>query len=509
MDIRLPAPVEALPASMPSIDQIPLNQPLDITVLEAGSDRLTLTLQIAKLVLQVRSDRPLSVLAGQQLNVVLTQRQPAAQFSVLTPQRENQLPAQSASDYSPARTDTPVILTQLSNATAGITNIPTEDLLAQLSKGQQIQLIISAVNGEKISAMAGIVNASSGPAVPVTLQINQINPPDNTGRQNVSAYLTDRTGQTVRLEVARPGRKPQFNLLPDPAVHKPLSTEQTIEDTYKRLLPAQQSASAFIDQLRKVLTASENGTPVSDTLKRLAQDILRTLPSTPLQLDAETLKRQLTSSGRFLEAKMTRPIADVSPNPELSIREDFKLKLLKLISHLQASVDAGAEQRSADTEQGFLQDLRQKTQGALNKIILDQLISLPREDSGKQTWSLELPFFQHDHTDTGQVVLTIEQDQAGNTAQPHHGWTVNIILTPPGLGTIHCKINSFDKIVSTRFWSENAATVAKINRNLDQLQKQLIEEGICLGVMDVQHGRPLSIKPASVLRGKNLINEKA
>lgn len=513
MDIKIPAPAAVLTTAIPSIDQIPLNQALDTTVLDSDSDRLTMTLQIAKLVLQVRSDRPLSVLAGQQMSVVLTQRQPVAQFTVLTLPQDAGASAQSATGSSPAHTDTttPAILLQQSKPQAGITHKLAADLLPQLLKGQQVQLIITAVSGEKISAMASIVTASSNLAssapVPVTLQVKQLNPPIAADRQNVSTYLAEQTGQTVRLEVVKPGQMPQFNLIPDVGGSKPLSIEQTIAETYKRLLPAQQSASAFINQLRNVLTASDNGTPISDTLKQLALDILRMLPRSPQQLDAETLKRQLADSGRFLEARLVR--ASATSNPGLLIQEDFKLKLLKLISHLQANSDAGAEQNSADTEQNLLLELRQKTHGVLSKIILDQLSSLPREESGKQTWSLELPFFQHDHADIGQVTLSIEQDQAEKTEKPHRGWTVNMILTPPNLGTIHCKINSFDKIVSTRFWSENSATVAKINRHLDQLQQHLAEQGIRLGVMEVQHGKPQMNMPTAAMRGKNLINEKA
>jgi hypothetical protein len=189
---------------------------------------------------------------------------------------------------------------------------------------------------------------------------------------------------------------------------------------------------------------------------------------------------------------------------DISLEGDFKLKLVKLIQLLNQEIGNQNQDKSPEILE-LLKDSLQKTQSSLAKLTLDQFHSLPKEDNPKQGWTLELPFFHEQTADS--VKIEIEQDKAGQSEHAEKSWTVSITITPPGLDTIHCKVSCYDGSVNTRFWSETAETVDKINTHLDYLKAQLEKNGLTTGFMEAHQGKPIQTNSAKTATSP-LLSEK-
>ncbi|MDD1621651.1 MAG: flagellar hook-length control protein FliK, partial [Methylococcaceae bacterium] len=178
----------------------------------------------------------------------------------------------------------------------------------------------------------------------------------------------------------------------------------------------------------------------------------------------------------------------------------------KFVQLLTREIEAQAQQKSALDNTAMLKEALQKTHATLAKLTLDQFQSLPRDDSPKLVWVLELPFF-HDHkADTVQI--EIERDKRGAEDSDQKNWAVSITITPPELATIHCRISCYDGSVNTRFWSDGADTVDKINTHLDYLKQQLEQKGLKTGFMEAHQGKPSPTDSAKKPLA-NLLSEKA
>ncbi|MBS4051013.1 MAG: flagellar hook-length control protein FliK, partial [Methylomonas sp.] len=279
------------------------------------------------------------------------------------------------------------------------------------------------------------------------------------------------------------------------------AAEQAIVEALKQLLPIQTTPAPLLNQLQQAMPRLQADASVAETLKQLAREILLNIPNKAQLNQPDELKRAVTQSGLFLEAKLLELLSGKS---DPSLRDDFKLKLNKLIQQLSQELAGQTQDKTKDNLE-LLKDSLQKAQGALAKLTVDQLNSLPREESPKQAWSLELPFFHGKYADS--VRLEIEQDKAGGSENQQQNWAVNITVTPPGLATIHCRVTCYDGSVNTRFWSEAADTVDKINAHLDYLKQQFEKNGLSAGYMEAHQGQPKqtdSIKTPVA----NLLNEK-
>ncbi|RLA23630.1 MAG: hypothetical protein DRQ61_03400, partial [Gammaproteobacteria bacterium] len=137
-----------------------------------------------------------------------------------------------------------------------------------------------------------------------------------------------------------------------------------------------------------------------------------------------------------------------------------------------------------------LRELIGKTEGAVAKIVLDQLASLPKEESLKQSWQLELPFLSGG-TQTDSLKLTITQEDVNSSSEKEASWSVVLEITPPGLGTIYSKIILNGNQVDSYFWSEDAVVCDLIENHLNDLAKRLSSVGLETGQLGTRNGKPV------------------
>ncbi|MDC9727898.1 MAG: flagellar hook-length control protein FliK, partial [Methyloprofundus sp.] len=267
---------------------------------------------------------------------------------------------------------------------------------------------------------------------------------------------------SITLQVIKPGDQPQFKILPPP------SEEESINNALKELLPKEQSNTVMLNQVVKSLAKNEN---VPDTLKRLAQDILRNLPTKQQLTESTQLKKNFDNSGLFLEAKLAE-------GKTSHLSTDLKAKITQLVTALQQDTAANGKNAS-------LQELQTKSEGTLARLVLNQLKSLPQGDANKQVWTVELPFVDKQQAKSLQIQIE-EENQRSTDDAGSKSWSATVSIMPPNLSTVHCKISYFNNAVHTNFWSEEGETTQVIQGNLDYLSQRLEAAGLTPGNLNAR-----------------------
>lgn len=494
MDINLPVNTNlqlALNKIAPGGLSLKLNQVLEAKVVDTQIILDSLTLKIDDKTVTAQAKLPIPLPAGQSLQLQVVKLLPTPELKVLALLTDELATAKS---LPPA--DLPVL--KLVNPAVPAAQ-PAKPELPQLLNGQQLTATVINLSGDKLTLqiMPAAAQPSDKPLL-MTLNTQQLvasQAPRTTDSQQINPADL-KPGTPITLQVTKAGDSPSFVIKT-----ATIAPEQYIKDALKQLLPIQTPPAALLNQLQQVMPRLQANPSVAETLKHAAHEILLTLPSKTLLSDPGQVKKSVDQSGLFLESKL---LALLAGKTDISLQDDFKLKLVKLIQLLNQEIGKQNQDNAPDILE-LLKDSLQKTQSTLAKLTLDQLHSLPKEDIPKQGWTLELPFF-HDKT-ADSVKIEIEQDKAGQSEQAEKSWAVTITITPPGLGTIHCKVSCYDGSVNTRFWSETADTVDKINAHLDYLKAQFEKNGLTAGFMEAHQGKPVpssSTAPVTTL----LLSEK-
>ncbi len=315
-------------------------------------------------------------------------------------------------------------------------------------------------------------------------------------------------GARVRLEVVEPGIQPRLRVL-DAAPQPQISALKTF-------LPRQIPLAEAIRHLAELATASTDTAALPAPLRESINRLLRTLPTLKDLTSADTLARALDRSGLFAEA---RPLPDSAP--------DLKERLLHLAAVLRRTSEM-KEPRAATTavepsssgtsgkaktppsvsrpgntaapsrppgqpsplpdgtpqaprpnpsDGERLESLLHKVSGAVARIVLDQLNSLPRPEDPTPTWHFEVPFRQgetfHD------LRLTVRGEKAPSPSKEHaRTWTVDLEMDLPGLGRLQARLIYVNGEINTHLWSDRAATRALFERHLDHLAQRFRQAGL-------------------------------
>ncbi len=373
-----------------------------------------------------------------------------------------------------------------------------KNFAASLPLKQQLDVKIIGITGNKIQLQIFIntpaqANAETGAKQALILNIDrsQLQLP-KTATQEL------KVGQNLTLEVIKTGTAPEFKMLP--ATGK--ITEEKISELVKLFLPRHESSPVMLNQLIKDLPQLMKNEGVPQALKRIAAEILQNLPQKDQLISSQGLKQTIVNSGLTLEAKL----AHILDQPELNLTEDFKANLLKFVQALKQEIAHRSEQASTEIDLDLFKNLQNKSENTLAKIVMDQLMSLPKEDSPKQIWTLDIPFLDKEKAET--VKIEIQRDKEKTEQSAGNNWSVNITITPPELGTIHCVIIYQNDVISTYFKSQKSQTTDLINHNLDYLKEQLEESGLTTGHMNAHDGIQKT-KTARQIDGKKLFDENA
>lgn len=286
-------------------------------------------------------------------------------------------------------------------------------------------------------------------------------------------------GQLLKLEIIKPGAVPELKIVAlPPESHAEQPTAVIVQNALRQLLPKQaelKDLTAILKQAAGLLSPGKND-PVSAAI----QSTLAALPAKADLMTPEGVKQGIANSGVFLEAKLAHQL-----NPQ----GDIKGQLLVLANALQkttpnATQDTVALQAFADNgPSGSPQALLAKTEGAIARITLDQLASLPQHDEVQNTWQISLPFANGQHTET--VNLKIKREASHNPAQPQASWSIVLELKPPGMATLHCKVSLHADKVDTYFWSDSGPNMQQVQDNLGWLAQRYAEAGLATGHLNV------------------------
>ncbi len=516
MDIKLPLntglPLAAATFGSDGLN-LKLGQLLEAKVIETQTLLNQFSVKVADKTFTLQTNRPASFQPGQALQLQVTKLIPAPEFKIVPlPLPTPSLSVSPPKPNAPAPTPPSLPLNQ-SMATdslvlklippAGHGELPPSP---PLSVGQYLPASVVKLSADAITLQLSTPTDPKNPTTPIPQPFITLSP-----RQLVSTAQTLTlpqstpsplpslsVGHQLTLQVVKTGESPVFAL-----VTPPVDEEKIIVTALRQLLPMQSSPLLLLQHLQQSVPQLLTAATVSEALKVLAQKILGELPRQAQLTEASQLKQILNASGLFFESKLA---ALLQKTPDIDVQGDLKGKLNQLIQQLNHEL-APAKLDDKNTPLAeLLKETLQKAHGTLAKLTLDQFNSLPKDETAKQGWVLELPFF-HDHQ-AQSVKIQIERDQRKADEPSQQNWAVSITLTPPNLATIHCRISCYDGMVNTRFCSDAAATVDKINAHLDYLKQQLEQKGITTGFMEAHQGQPSPTETIAPL-APHLFSEKA
>lgn len=483
MDIKLPSISSLTPTSTlitPNNSLADLNlkvgQPLDAKVINTliTTTQNTISLKIGNQTVTVLVSEPLNLQPGQNLALQVTKVTPSIEFKLL-PQ-----------------------LTEVTSNPVLITLLPQSAPLTQ-----QVQAKVVGLTGNQIQLQLPLsteLSAHSRPKL-VTLNIDQ---------SSLLLPTKVMVGQQVLLDIIHSDKKTEYrlNTHPDNLIETKLST------LIKQLLPRQASPISLIDQLHKDLSLLITNEAVPQSLKRAVLDILQNLPQKEQLFTGQHLEKLISNSGVFQEAKLPlliknellgRSLKEIAisllqklPQPppskiistddlvETLFKADFKTNLGKLLQVLNQEISTKNELATSSPQLEVLKALHQKVENSMAKIVLEQLVSLPKEDSPKQLWQINIAFLDQEKAQTAELEIQMNKEKDQLTAV--NNWSVTINIAPPGIGSIHCVIASRNEVISTYFKAQKVETADLISDNLEHLKEQLEEQGLKVGHMNANEG---------------------
>ncbi|PKM10591.1 MAG: hypothetical protein CVV13_12455 [Gammaproteobacteria bacterium HGW-Gammaproteobacteria-3] len=508
MDIKLPIDAK----SQLALAQIKNNPPtlkagqiIEAKVLQTQAGINALTLELGSKTLRLQSDRPITLNPGAPLKLEVLQVTPSPVFKIINatqdganltvlkpPQAENSL----------LKTQTPPDENTLAKNSASFDKsapLPPPRTASGTREALVVTAKVVAVVQNQVQLQLSSAATGQKPAASIQITLNRA----------TTAQL--QPGQTVHLEMSQSGATPTFKLAETPI---------KITDLVKQYLPIHESPVQFVKQLMATLPTLQRSESVPVALKRLAAQIMQNLPRQQQLTQGASLKQAISQSGVFLEtnlaASLKLPDSEATSQPsqsplpaqqsQLPPTSDFKAQLLKLIAALKHETGSQNEATVTPNEQNQLKALLQKTESSVATIILDQLTSLPDDQTTQQLWSLEIPFL--DKGKAQSVRIEIEKDAQKNEAQDKSGWSVTITVTPPGLGTVHCKVSCQDGVINSHFWSQKTEITDLIKQNLDTFRQQLENSGLEIGHLGAIEGEPTQVKYAG-FSGTKLFDENA
>lgn len=465
-----------------------LNQQLEATVININKQTLTIALQTNQFnkSIQVESNLPIITKTGQYLLLMVTKLFPSPEFKILNSHNQINLNSLALRQLVNTSESNATLLQQTQNV------YQNNDLTIRLTEGQTNHL-----NNYKPGQLF------TATIIDVKNNILHLHLSDNRPNHTSSISLAFnklpsfesqalQKGQTIRLEMLTNGSQAKFKLLFYDSIQ-----QQKILETFRRNLPIHEQPSILFNQIINNLHAINANENIPDTLKHLASEILANLLNNKNLKNPDQLKKTISNSGLFLEAKLGQTIEKNGTNTQV----DLKNQLLKFLNELETAQGQKINPNNAD----LMKLIQQKTESTLANIILHQLASLPKDDGPRQIWTLEVPFLYKEIASS--VHIEINHKQHFKNEENQKNWAVTVIITPPELGLIYCKIYCIDNICNTRFWSENQEVVNKITHHLDFLKDQLEKSGITPGHMSAHTGKPKT-ENHNPLKGQSLIDQK-
>ncbi len=417
-----------------------------------------------------------------------------------SPVQTESVPA-SLNPRTPSSLSTGVVATEITKTTSQ--EPLSQRLQTESTPTVEMGIIPSANPLNQLSASPE--NTETQRVSAIQLQKSPEQPPLATSQKTSSALqngadfknLGFKIGQSIHLQVSEQQGQVRFTQVTAPA-----SYDKLIETTLKQMIPIQQSPVELLNTLSSQLHELTRSDTVPDALKKIAQAIIADLNRYPAtETRGQSLQKALQHSGLFLEAQIFKPESLTLPVPQ-----DLKnqLLLLKQLVEQALQQDQSNSQPIQSQEMNLLKDLQTKAESALARILLNQFQSLPKDDGNRQVWVMDLPVWHDQHA--SNVKVSIEKRKSRQSDENDDNWQVQLTLTPPGLGSIHCRITHFERKIDTLFWSDSDKATEKVQQNLDYLKQQFEQAGLTVGKISAQtvKNRP----PSDPILTDNLLDHR-
>jgi hypothetical protein len=149
-------------------------------------------------------------------------------------------------------------------------------------------------------------------------------------------------------------------------------------------------------------------------------------------------------------------------------------------------------------------ELQRQADGALARVQLNQLSSLPQERQPGMEWLIELPVRREQETDIWNLRISREPERDGERAQPDEtgGWSVMLAFDLPGIGPMQTRVNLRGEQISAQFFSQTPGILSLVREHLPFLQARLRQAGLQIDELSCHHGQipaPVAPKPPRLL----------
>lgn len=381
----------------------------------------------------------------------------------------------------------------------------------------------------------------------------------NNQSVEVRTNLPLTVGAKLALEVAQTGAQIVLRVLNAAPLRRPVA------DTLRTLLPQQASLAPALARLASLVRAPADagvsgratGTaippppdlaaalgpaipprpaaqphhvPPSNPVLELARKILDRLP-TPRQIQTpDELREAVKNAGPFFERKLAggAPSADI----DASLDGDMKAGLLRLVALLRtpsptapatppevmsppergtvpraAPRPAAAARPHVETLLPDLRPLEDDVRAALARVTLQQLASLPRDESAPPQWLLDVPVRNGERIEIFHLHIFREKKPRDPKFPP--AWCVRLSFDLVTLGPINVLVTYHALAVSVSLWAKERATVTLFERHLEQLRSQLRAEGVHVSHLHCECGNaPFAHDPVHELKHHSLVDER-
>jgi len=418
------------------------------------------------------------------------------------------------------------------------------DTLQQLRPGQMVRAVVDTPSNKGIAQLdiGGIkVPVKTGMKLEIGQQLAlDVVKAGNAPEFKVIREATSATTQALALKDILPKQLPLNELL---NALKSLTASQQTAAITTGITPAvtKSSLDTLFQQLLQATSALPAGSVGSSNLERnlkLIANALQTNQGQPIQGNRENstaielarqigqlinqtlsnaqpvtgaiIRQALNQSGLFMEPHL------LNGQP---VQDDFKGNLLKLLeslqpmlttAHLLGESPVGKAADAATALQliaaRLFTELRHQAEGALARIQLHQLASLPQdENSHKQLWQFELPI---SHSEGHDEFLIQFEKETRLTEQAEDRWSVTLNFNIPPTGPVCARLSLMADEISSHFTAELDEGVKRIEQLLPTLNEAFSRAGLKVSKLSASQGSAVK-RPDQPISPSPLLDERA
>ncbi|MFN0262381.1 flagellar hook-length control protein FliK [Tepidamorphus sp. 3E244] len=361
--------------------------------------------------------------------------------------------------------------------------------------------------------------ASQGPATAPASTTTQATTPGGAAPTGAARASAAPTGQQPTPSTAVQTGAPAQAASTAQAPSLP-TTIQAVATARAQALSTQSGFAPLFANLQAAVSASGQS-KLDPGVEAAARQLLGLRVNSDALGDGQQLRAGLQRSGNFLESSLAR---------QLPSGGDLKAALLGLKSVLssllgdeartsgepgagkapdrgsnpQAERPATATLRPNVPIPEMMRQLLGETDGALNRMRLLQIASLPDGDGqprtdaqepGGRVWQMALPIADAGRTAIAGIRIAEERRQ-NDKDEDRRAWRVRLSLDLDGAGAIAASIVYAPPNVSVALWAEEDETLALLKRNAGLLSDALTAAELDVDSIDIEAGRPPDIPRA-------------